>query len=103
MLYKTNILALVGGGIYPKFSINKITIWDNHQDKIISQIRFNSEVIKVKIRKDVIIGALQDRIYIINIITLETIDILETYNNPQGIFSISYTIVYNRLKISLID
>ena len=91
MLYKTNILALVGGGIYPKFSINKITIWDNHQDKIISQIRFNSEVIKVKIRKDVIIGALQDRIYIINIITLETIDILETYNNPQGIFSISYT------------
>ena len=90
MLYKTNILALVGGGTYPKFSLNKITIWDDHQSKIISQIRFNSEVIQVKIRKDVIIGVLQDKIYIINISTLETIDILETYNNPQGIFSISY-------------
>ena len=29
MLDKSNILALVGGGEYPKFSINKITIWEN--------------------------------------------------------------------------
>ena len=92
MLYKTNILALVGGGAYPKFSLNKITIWDDHQGKIISQVRFNSEVIKVKIRKDVIIGVLQDKIYILNIVTLETIDILNTYDNPQGIISISYTV-----------
>ena len=89
MLYKSNILALVGGGYYPKFSLNKITIYDHHQGKIVSQIRFNSEVLKVKIRKDVIIGVIIDKIYIINIVTLETIDVLETYNNPQGIFSIS--------------
>ena len=89
MLYKSNILALVGGGIFPKFSPNKIIIYDDHQGKIISQIRFNSEVIRVKIRKDVIIGVLQDKIYILNIVTLETIDILETYNNPLGVFSIS--------------
>ena len=89
MLYKTNILALVGGGYYPKFSTNKITIYDNHQGKIMSQIRFNSEVLRVKIRNDVIIGVLIDKIYIINIVTLETIDVFETYINPQGIFSIS--------------
>jgi len=89
MLYKTNILALVGGGIYPKFSLDKITIWDDHQGKIISQVRFNSEVIKLKIRKDVIIGVVQDRIYILNLITLETIDSIETYNNPKGIISSS--------------
>ena len=89
MLYKSNILALVGGGIFPKFSPNKIIIYDDHQGKIISQIRFNSEVIRVKIRKDVIIGVLQDKIYILNIVTLETIDILETYNNPLGVFSLS--------------
>ena len=89
MLYKSNILALVGGGIYPKYSLNKIIIYDDHQGKIISQIRFNSEVIKVKIRKDVIVGVIQDKIYILNIVTLETIDILETYNNPQGVFSLS--------------
>ena len=98
MLDKSNILALVGGGEYPKFSINKITIWDDHQGKIISQIRFNSEVIKVKIRKDTIIGVLQEKIYILNIATLETIDILETFNNPNGIFSASN--INNELTIA---
>ena len=92
MLKKSNILALVGGGNLPKFSENKITIWDDHQGIIISQIRLNSNIIKVKIREDVIIGVLIDKIYIININTLEAIDVLETLNNPHGIVSISYKI-----------
>ena len=92
MLKKSNILALEGGGILPKFSENKITIWDDHQGIVMSQIRLNSNIIKVKIREDAIIGALIDKIYIININTLETIDVLETLNNPHGILSISYNI-----------
>ena len=98
MLYKTNILALVGGGIYPKFSLDKITIWDDHQGKIISQIKFNSEIIQIKIHKDAIIGILKDKIYILNLITLETIDILETYDNPKGIFSSSF--IKNNLLVA---
>jgi WD40 repeat protein len=98
MLYKTNILALVGGGIYPKFSLDKITIWDDHQGKIISQIKFNSEIMQIKIHKDAIIGILKDKIYILNLITLETIDILETYDNPKGIFSSSF--IKNNLLVA---
>ena len=93
MLKKTNILALVGGGKLPKFSENKITIWDDHQGIIIRQIRLNSNIIKVKIRDDTIIGIVIDKIYVININTLETIDIVETFINPHGIFSISYHII----------
>ena len=93
MLKKTNILALVGGGKLPKFSENKITIWDDHQGIIIRQIRLNSNIIKVKIRDDTIIGIVIDKIYVININTLETIDIVETFNNPHGIFSMSYHII----------
>ena len=92
MLKKSNILVLVGGGNLPKFSENKIIIWDDHQGIIQSQIRLNSNIIKVKIREDAIIGALIDKIYIININTLEVIDVLETLNNPHGILSISYNI-----------
>lgn len=89
MLKKTNILALVGGGRLPKYSKNKITIWDDHQGKIISQIRFNKDVLSVKMRTDSIIGILEDKIYIIHIQTLEIIDILDTLKNQNGIFAMS--------------
>ena len=92
MLKKSNILALVGGGELPKFSKNKISIWDDHQGIIMSQVRFNSNVIKVKIREDTIIGILIDKICLIDINTLETIDIFDTFNNPNGIFSMSHYI-----------
>ena len=91
MLKKTNILALVGGGKLPKYSKNKITIWDDHQGKIISQIRFNKDVSSVKMRTDSIIGILEDKIYIIHIDTLEIIDILDTLKNQNGIFAMSNT------------
>ncbi len=76
MLNKTNILALVGGGQNPQFSKNKIIIYDCHQELIIRQIRFNSYITNVKLRKDSIIGFIQDKIYILNINSLETIDII---------------------------
>ena len=51
MLYKSNILALVGGGINPKFSPNKVIIWDELNGKIISQLRFDTNVKNIKLTK----------------------------------------------------
>jgi len=98
MLNKSNILALVGGGTLPKFSKNKIVIWDDHQGIIMMQIRFNSDIIKVKMREDCIISILENRIYLLDINTLETIDIIDTFDNPNGIFSISN--INNKLNIA---
>jgi hypothetical protein len=89
MLKRTNILAMVGGGINPKFSKNKITIFDSHQSIIISQIRFNSNITKVKLGPDCIIGFIIDKIYIFNINTLETIDIIEINQITNPIFGSS--------------
>ena len=98
MLNKSNILALVGGGTLPKFSKNKIVIWDDHQGIIMMQIRFNSDIIKVKMREDCIISILENRIYLLDINTLETIDIIDTFDNPNGIFSMSN--INNKLNIA---
>ena len=98
MLKRTNILAMVGGGVNPKFSKNKITIFDSHQSLIISQIRFNSNITKVKLGPDCIIGFIIDKIYIFNINTLETIDIIEINQIINPIFGSSN--INNTLVIS---
>ncbi len=89
MLKKTNILALVGGGINPCFSPKKIIIWDDHQGKIISILRFNKNVLNVRLTIDKIFGIFEDKIYIVDLNTLEKKYALETYDNPLGIMGMS--------------
>ena len=50
MLNKSNILALVGGGKNPKFSLNKVILWDDQQGRVISELRFGSNVKNIKLK-----------------------------------------------------
>ena len=91
MLNTTNILALVGGGKNPKFSLNKIIIWDDKKVKnnIIGELRFNTNILNIKIKMDRLLGVCQSKIYIFNLNTLETIDMFDTFDNINGIVGFS--------------
>jgi hypothetical protein len=96
MLYRCNILALVGGGKNPKYTPNKVIIWDDHQTKVISELRFISNVENVKLKKDKytnilyrIIVVCESKIYIFNFVTFQSIETLDTYENSRGIVAVS--------------
>ena len=52
MLFKCNIVAIVGGGVNPKYPLHKVMLWDDHQSKMIGELSFKSQVLGVKLRKD---------------------------------------------------
>ena len=52
MLYRSNILALVGSAKNQEYTPNKVILWDDHQSKVISELRFNTNVKNVKLKKD---------------------------------------------------
>mmetsp|Transcript_25635 Transcript_25635/g.28516 ORF Transcript_25635/g.28516 Transcript_25635/m.28516 type:complete len:341 (+) Transcript_25635:20-1042(+) len=91
MLYRSNIIALVGGGKNPKFSKkkNKVMIWDDYQRKCIAELEFRSWVKGVKLRRDRIAVALEKKVYIYNMDDLSLLDQIDTFENPKGLLALS--------------
>jgi WD40 repeat protein len=89
MLYKSNIIALVGGGHSPKYNKNKVIIWDDYQNKIISELKFTTSVLNVKLKRDKIFVVCSRRIFIFNLQNYHNLDIIDTLYNPKGLFGLN--------------
>lgn len=90
MLFRCNILALVGGGIDSQYSPNKVMIWDDHQGRCIGEFSFRSEVRAVKLRRDRIVVVLEHKIYVYNFLDLKLLHQIETISNPRGLCCLSH-------------
>ncbi|KAK7506215.1 hypothetical protein BaRGS_00002327, partial [Batillaria attramentaria] len=79
MLYRTNILAIVGGGNYPKFDEKAVLIWDESkrspEDKIVLDITFAQPVL--------------GEIHVFSFPRVEKLKTLDTRDNPKGLCEVS--------------
>eukprot|EP01096_Ripella_sp_DP13-Kostka_P017064 TRINITY_DN8626_c0_g1_i1.p1 TRINITY_DN8626_c0_g1~~TRINITY_DN8626_c0_g1_i1.p1 ORF type:complete len:339 (-),score=109.82 TRINITY_DN8626_c0_g1_i1:21-1037(-) len=85
MLFRCNILALVGSENNERFPNNKVLIWDDYQNKCIAELEFRTDVKAVKLRRDRIVVVLFDRIYIYNFADLQLLRQLNTTHNYKGL------------------
>ena len=91
LLFRSNIMALVGGGQAPRYPPNKVMIWDDHQMRCIGELSFGSRVITVKLRRDRIVVALENKVYVYNFADLKLLLQINTVPNPKGLCAISST------------
>jgi hypothetical protein len=112
MLFRCNLLALVGGNTdaattptgagsiaaaritaQPYAPAHRVLIWDDHVHKAIGELSFRQVVLSVKLRRDAIAVALRDRIYVYHLSDLSLRDKIYTTDNPHGLISLSTTAV----------
>eukprot|EP00762_Andalucia_godoyi_P005774 ANDGO_06978.mRNA.1 Autophagy-related protein 18a len=89
MLYRTNILALVGGGAIPAFPPNQVIFWDDHAMAAVGQLTFPEVVLSVKLRRDKIVVVTKSNVFIYNFDNFDLIAKHPTADNANGVVALS--------------
>ncbi|KAM1051840.1 hypothetical protein ACFX19_033919 [Malus domestica] len=89
MLFRYQILALVGGGPDPLYPPNKVMMWDDNESRCIGELSFRSEVRGVRLRRDRIVVVLEHKIFLYNISDLTLEHQIVTISNPKGLCEVS--------------
>ena len=91
-MFRTNILAIVGGGAKSRFATNKVVFWDDlravksaHYNGKVGELSFKTYVKAVRMTKDKVVVVLENRVYTYNLDNLTLLEAIDTCSNPNGL------------------
>ena len=87
--YRSNYLALIGGGSSPSFNCKKVILYNDEKESIESEFKFTTPVLNVKLKKFLIFIVCEKKIFVFNIENSQNIDSLETSTNKNGLIAIN--------------
>lgn len=85
MLYRSHILAFSGGGQRPRVQPHQVVIWDEKQARNIAELSFASLVLSVKLCKELVVVAVEKKVYVYGFRTVQLFDTIDTAINPKGL------------------
>ena len=89
MLFKSNILALVGSTSKAISPPNMVKFWDDYQSKFFAELEFKVPVRAVKLKRERVVVVTDKVIYVYSFSDLSVITQHDTILNPNGLCSIS--------------
>lgn len=87
MLFRSNVIALVGGGQNPRYPPTKVILWDDKDSKAMAELTFRTNIKSVKLRRDLVVVSLESRVYVYRFSDLALLDTLETCSSVLSISS----------------
>ncbi|ELP95238.1 WD repeat domain phosphoinositide-interacting protein, putative [Entamoeba invadens IP1] len=89
LLYKSNLVALVGGGPQPVFPPTKLIIWDDYQNKGIAELEYDTPVRAARLKRDIIVVVVETNVFVYDFRNLNLRQTYKTCPNPNGLVAVS--------------
>ncbi|KAL4239273.1 WD repeat domain phosphoinositide-interacting protein 4 [Mactra antiquata] len=94
MLFRTNIIAIVGGGRNSRFDEKAVVIWDasqgNTDKSVLMDITFSQPVTAVRLKKDRLIVVLRNQVHVFSFPNNpQKLKAFDTRDNPRGLCEVS--------------
>ena len=103
MLEKSNILGLVGGGSEAFEIPSKLNIYDDKEGKNIALLTFKSDVLNLRLKKNVILVICDHFIYLIDTINFKSVDAIALGYEKQKHIVFAFTLERNINKLAYND
>ena len=90
MLYKTNLVALVGGGKKPRFPDNVVMVYDDKQQEFVLELSLTETVLSVRLKRDKLVAVCRSEIHVFSFPNrCQNLFKVTTRDNPRGLCELS--------------